>query len=84
MHVRDGAEEHGSGVEPKSELETNGDSLGFDDRGSLKTELQSQLCNSFGLTVTVAHYPTSVSKWNSIEHRLFSEISKKLDRRASR
>jgi hypothetical protein len=37
-----------------------------------KTELQSQLCNSFGLTVTVAHYPTGASKWNPIEHRLFS------------
>ncbi len=26
--------------------------------GAWKTELQAQLCNSFGLTVTVAHYPT--------------------------
>jgi hypothetical protein len=41
-----------------------------------KTELQAQLCNGFGLTVTVAHYPTGASKWNPIEHRLFSEISK--------
>jgi hypothetical protein len=41
-----------------------------------KTELQAQLCNSFGLTITVAHYPTGASKWNPIEHRLFSEISK--------
>ena len=41
-----------------------------------KTELQLQLCNRFGLTVTVAHYPTGASKWNPIEHRLFSEISK--------
>jgi hypothetical protein len=44
--------------------------------GAWKTELQTQLCNSFGLTVTVAHYPTGASKWNPIEHRLFSEISK--------
>jgi hypothetical protein len=44
--------------------------------GAWKTELQSQLCNSFGLTATVAHYPTGASKWNPIEHRLFSEISK--------
>jgi hypothetical protein len=29
-----------------------------------------------GLTVTVAHYPPGASKWNPIEHRLFSEISK--------
>jgi hypothetical protein len=41
-----------------------------------KTELQAQLCNLFRLKVTVAHYPTGASKWNPIEHRLFSEISK--------
>jgi hypothetical protein len=41
-----------------------------------KTELQTQLCNAFGITVTIAHYPTGASKWNPIEHRLFSEISK--------
>lgn len=29
-----------------------------------------------GLTLTVAHYPPGASKWNPIEHRLFSEISK--------
>lgn len=29
-----------------------------------------------GVTVTVAHYPPGASKWNPIEHRLFSEISK--------
>ena len=26
--------------------------------------------------MTVCHYPTGASKWNPIEHRLFSEISK--------
>lgn len=41
-----------------------------------KTELQAQLATPFQLTVTVAHYPTGASKWNPIEHRLFSEISK--------
>jgi len=41
-----------------------------------KTELQSQLADSRGLTLTIAHYPTGASKWNPIEHRLFSEISK--------
>src|SRR5258708_1038332 len=45
-------------------------------RRAWKTELQSQLADSFGLTLTVAHYPTGASKWNPIEHRLFSEISK--------
>lgn len=41
-----------------------------------KTEIQAQVCNPLGLTVTIAHYPTGASKWNPIEHRLFSEISK--------
>jgi hypothetical protein len=41
-----------------------------------KTEIQSQVCNQFGLKVTVAHYPTGASKWNPVEHRLFSEVSK--------
>jgi Rhodopirellula transposase DDE domain len=41
-----------------------------------KTELQSQLADRFHLNVTVGHYPTGTSKWNPIEHRLFSEISK--------
>lgn len=26
--------------------------------------------------MTVAHYPTGTSKWNPVEHRLFSQISK--------
>jgi hypothetical protein len=41
-----------------------------------KERLQVQLCDCFGLTVTVCHYPTGCSKWNPIEHRLFSQISR--------
>ena len=41
-----------------------------------KWGLQHHLCTPFGLTVTVCHYPPGASKWNPIEHRLFSEISK--------
>jgi hypothetical protein len=41
-----------------------------------KQQLQVQLADGLGLTVTVCHYPTGASKWNPIEHRLFSEISK--------
>ncbi len=41
-----------------------------------KHALQSQFCNRFGLEVTLCHYPPGTSKWNPIEHRLFSEISK--------
>jgi len=41
-----------------------------------KYYLQHHLCNRHGITVTVAHYPSGASKWNPVEHRLFSEISK--------
>jgi len=40
-----------------------------------KQQLQTTLCDRFGLTVEVCHYPTGCSKWNPIEHRLFSHIS---------
>lgn len=35
-----------------------------------------QFVNDTGLAVTVCHYPTGASKWNPIEHRLFSQISR--------
>jgi len=41
-----------------------------------KQQLQDKLADGLGLTVTVCHYPPGTSKWNPIEHRLFSEISK--------
>ncbi len=41
-----------------------------------KYHLQAHVADRFGLSVTVCHYPTGTSKWNPIEHRLFSEISK--------
>ena len=37
--------------------------------------LQAKLCDRYGLTVTVSHYPPGASKWNPIEHRLFSRLS---------
>jgi len=40
-----------------------------------KQQLQEQLCDGLGLTVTVCHYPTGCSKWNPVEHRLFGPIS---------
>ena len=40
-----------------------------------KLELQRWV-NETGLDVTVCHYPPGTSKWNKIEHRLFSEITK--------
>ena len=41
-----------------------------------KHNIYERLCARNGITVTVAHYPPGTSKWNPIEHRLFSEISK--------
>lgn len=32
-----------------------------------KYELYKRLCNHYGLTVTVAHYPSGASKWNPVE-----------------
>jgi hypothetical protein len=40
-----------------------------------KYHLQQELVNPYELKVTVAHYPPGASKWNPIEHRLFSQIS---------
>jgi hypothetical protein len=45
-------------------------------RGAWKDQLQQHLCDRLGLTVTVAHYPTGTSKYNPVERRLFSQISK--------
>jgi hypothetical protein len=39
-----------------------------------KVELQ-KLANETGLSITVAHHPPGTSKWNRIEHRMFSFIS---------
>ena len=40
-----------------------------------KKELQT-LSTEIGLNITVCHFPPGTSKWNKIEHRLFSYISK--------
>ena len=39
-----------------------------------KLQLQ-QLADELGMAITVCHYPPGTSKWNKIEHRLFSFIS---------
>jgi hypothetical protein len=39
-----------------------------------KTELQ-KLSNEFGIEISVCHFPPGTSKWNKIEHRLFSYIT---------
>lgn len=40
-----------------------------------KAEL-AKLAADTGLTITVCHYPPGTSKWNKIEHRMFSFITK--------
>ena len=39
-----------------------------------KTELQ-KFCSETDLSITVCHFPPGTSKWNKIEHRLFSHIT---------
>ncbi len=39
-----------------------------------KVALQD-LADEFGLVITVTHYPSGASKWNPIDHRMFSLIS---------
>lgn len=43
-------------------------------RWEWKMALQ-RLADEFGLTITVTHYPSGASKWNPIDHRMFSLIS---------
>ena len=56
-------------------LADGGGSNGYRNR-AFKYWLQNRLCDAHGLVVTVCHYPTGASKWNPVDHRLFSEITK--------
>jgi hypothetical protein len=40
-----------------------------------KARLHQQVALRYGLEVAVCHYPPGASKWNPVEHRLFSFIS---------
>lgn len=42
--------------------------------GAWKVELQG-LADELGMVICVSHYPPGASKWNWIEHRMFSQIS---------
>lgn len=44
-------------------------------RNRLWKLLLQELADEEQITITVAHYPPATSKWNKIEHRLFSFIS---------
>ena len=45
-------------------------------RRAWRKAIQDTICTPLGLIVTVSHYPPGASKWNPIEHRLFSQINK--------
>jgi len=40
-----------------------------------KYGLYHTIARAYGITITVCHYPPGTSKWNPVEHRLFSFIS---------
>ena len=56
-------------------LADGGGSNGYRNR-AFKHWVQNRVCDPHSLVVTVCHYPTGASKWNPIDHRLFSEITK--------
>jgi hypothetical protein len=71
-------EQYGPGAFPQADqllvLADGGGSNGTRPR-AWKAQVQKALSDRWGLAVTVCHYPTGCSKWNPIEHRLFSHIS---------
>ena len=71
-------EEEGQVVYPEAKqiliLADSGGSNGCRPR-MWKQQLQEHFSDRYGLTVVVSHYPTGCSKWNPIEHRLFSQVS---------
>ena len=67
----------GSRVYPKAaDLLITADAGGSNDhrRRLWKMELQG-FANDCGLRISVRHFPPGTSKWNKIEHRLFSHIT---------
>ncbi len=55
-------------------LQPDGGGANHPRKWAWKVALQN-LADEFGLTITVTHYPPGASKWNPIEHRMFSLIS---------
>jgi transposase len=45
-------------------------------RNRLWKKLLAEFAVEIGLEITVCHYPPGTSKWNKIEHRLFSQITR--------
>ncbi len=70
-------EEHGRWCYPRARhwfVEADGGGANNARAWGWKWALQ-QVADRWGVAITVAHYPPGASKWNPIEHRLFSAIS---------
>jgi Rhodopirellula transposase DDE domain len=62
--------------EKKNHLLIEVDSGGANDHRKWEWKFALQgLADEFGLTITVTHFPPGASKWNPIDHRMFSLIS---------
>ena len=55
-------------------IEADGGGANAATKWEWKVALQG-LADEFGLAITVTHYPPGASKWNPIDHRMFSLIS---------
>jgi transposase len=71
-------EEMGSAVYPRaSRLLITADAGGSNGyRSRLWKVVLQNLATALGLRITVCHFPPGTSKWNKIEHRMFSYITK--------
>lgn len=71
-------EEMGSPVYPRAQrLLITADAGGSNGYRSRLWKVVSQgLADDLGLRITVCHFPPGTSKWNPIEHRMFSSITK--------
>ena len=71
-------EEMGSPVDPRaSRLLITADAGGSNGyRSRLWKVVLQDLATELGLRITVCHFPPGTSKWNTIEHRMFSYITK--------
>ena len=44
-------------------------------RGSVRKHQLQRVADKLGMSIHVSHFPPGTSKWNKVEHRLFSFIS---------
>lgn len=74
LWLNDFAQERYDNIKELLILCDSGGSNGFRMR-LWKYELYQEICQKYGITIRVCHYPTGASKWNPVEHRLFGAIT---------